>query len=280
MQCIAAAASPSLKPAPKEKPEKRLKRFRGSCSTATRQRIDRARTQRMYLVTKDQDADMESLCCNFVVLGSTGNVYDVAIRRVPRCTCPDHAKGNLCKHILFVLLKVMAVPSDSPLVYQAAWLGSELQEMFEGMRLRYRNVSGTVLANRAVQESYSRLKRGEDFDDESSANDAAFGVARRTGDGDCPICFDSLAGSAKTTFCRSQCGANFHKDCIQHWLQQQRAKPTCPMCRGPWEEAHKKNAPQNEGYTNFGRLQGQPQERDTSTYNSWAFDYGKRRQYW
>jgi hypothetical protein len=283
-----AAASPKLKRAPpRETPEKRLTRFRGSCPMKTQQRIDRARTQRMYLVTKDETADMESLSCNFIVLGSTGNVYKVGIQRVPHCTCPDHAKGNLCKHILFVLLKVMAVPSHSPLVYQSAWIGSELKEMLEGMQRRFQQVSGAVLANRAVQESYSKLKQGDTSSiDNKEPDNAPSGVARRTDEEDCPICFDALGGdTTKTTYCRSRCGANFHQECIQHWLKQQRAKPTCPMCRGPWEDANnsnkKKNVPQSEGYTNLGRLQGQSPDRDTSTYNqAWDFDYRKRRRRW
>lgn len=36
----------------------------------------------------------------FSVLGATGNVYTVEIGRHPHCTCPDHMKGNICKHIL------------------------------------------------------------------------------------------------------------------------------------------------------------------------------------
>ena len=258
--------SPKKSP-PKPSPEKRLQRHRTHCPRATQQRIDRACTQRMYLVTKDAEPDMEALCCNFVVLGSTGNVYNVAIQRIPSCSCPDHARGNLCKHILFVLLKVMAVPSNSDLIYQAAWIGSELREMFEGMRIRFRQVSGAVLANQLVQESYARLKRGEEVID---VDDSAAGVARRpTEDQDCPICFEALGTNlSKTCYCRSRCGANFHTACIQHWLRSQRSEPTCPMCRGPWEDPDKKKTScDDEGYTNLGRLQGQSPDRDTSTYH-------------
>ena len=35
----------------------------------------------------------------FVVMGSTGNIYTVSIGNLVQCSCPDHAKGNLCKHI-------------------------------------------------------------------------------------------------------------------------------------------------------------------------------------
>lgn len=34
--------------------------------------------------------------------GTTGNIYTVKIGLVPSCTCPDHLKGNQCKHIIYV----------------------------------------------------------------------------------------------------------------------------------------------------------------------------------
>ena len=38
--------------------------------------------------------------------GSTGNVYTIVIQHLPTCDCPDYGKGNHCKHLLFVMLKV------------------------------------------------------------------------------------------------------------------------------------------------------------------------------
>jgi len=54
----------------------------------------------------------------FKVLGSTGNVYTVTISHVPSCDCPDALKGNHCKHILFIFLKVLGVPESSGHYYQ------------------------------------------------------------------------------------------------------------------------------------------------------------------
>ena len=275
--------STETKAAKAAKPEKRLKRHRSSCPQAIQQRIDRAKTQRMFLVRKGA-IQKESLSCEFVVLGSTGNIYNVTIQRLANCTCPDHAKGNLCKHILFVLLKVMAINPNSSLIYQAAWIESELEEMFQQMELRHRQVSGAVLANESVRTNFAKLENG-DATDAAAAAAAADGVARKTvcNEDDCPICFDSLAGTDtknKTTYCRGRCGANFHEDCIRHWLQQQRKQtPTCPMCREPWDDGSKKKDMNKEGFTNLGRLQGQSPDRDTSSYSTW-FQSPKRRRYW
>jgi hypothetical protein len=54
-------------------------------------------------------------------------VYDVTISRHPHCSCPDHAKGNLCKHILFVMLRVLKLSTTNPLVWQKALLTKEVR---------------------------------------------------------------------------------------------------------------------------------------------------------
>ena len=61
----------------------------------------------------------------FVVLGATGNVYDVTINKFPSCSCPDAAKGNLCKHRFFVMLRVLKLEQDDPIVWQTAMLQEE-----------------------------------------------------------------------------------------------------------------------------------------------------------
>ena len=97
------------------------------------ERINRALTQRLYLVNQeevDSTEDNVGLARNYAVLGSTNNVYDIHIGKVPTCSCPDFAKGHLCKHILFVMLKVLRVPGGSPLIYQKALLQTELQSIF------------------------------------------------------------------------------------------------------------------------------------------------------
>ena len=34
--------------------------------------------------------------------GTTGNIYTITVGLVPSCTCPDHQKGNQCKHVVYV----------------------------------------------------------------------------------------------------------------------------------------------------------------------------------
>jgi hypothetical protein len=69
-------------------------------------------------------------------------VYTVKISRYLHCDCPDHAKGNLCKHILFVMLRVLKLSHDNPLVWQRALLTKEVRH---GVSLWGLNVSPMLL---------------------------------------------------------------------------------------------------------------------------------------
>lgn len=62
----------------------------------------------------------------FVVLRATGNVYEVEIGKHPKCSCPDAAKGNICKHRFFVMLCVLKLDQNDPSVWQQALLSSEV----------------------------------------------------------------------------------------------------------------------------------------------------------
>lgn len=52
----------------------------------------------------------------FHVLGATCNVYTVTLMATPTCTCPDRKKP--CKHILFVLIRVLGIPLDDKCLRQ------------------------------------------------------------------------------------------------------------------------------------------------------------------
>ena len=292
----AASAAASKKRAKKPAKEKRLKRFRSKPTIAISQRIQRALTQRLYLIkTSEPSIAYGGPSIAFTVLGSTGNVYEVALSKVPACNCPDHRKGNLCKHLLFVMLKVVGLSSSSPLVYQSAYLTEELEEIVKLVQTRMSNlgvgggsVNSAVVANASVQEQFVNMQTKKSGDgDDGDKDTKSTGVQRKEIEGsECPICFDSLGGRNMSllTYCQATCGTNFHKECIRMWTSQHSSNPTCPACRQQWtdtktggKESPKKKAA-NEGYVNLGRLQGQSPVRDTSTYND-RWDGYKRRRY-
>ena len=85
------------------------------------------------------------------VLGSTGNVYDVDICHLPTCSCPDFQKGNLCKHIIFILCRVLSVSSTSNLIYQNALLSCEIESIF--LQADKKGLARAYQANQAVVDA-------------------------------------------------------------------------------------------------------------------------------
>ena len=67
---------------------------------------------------------LASLSCPTTNFASA--VYQVTVGKHPDCTCPDFQRGNLCKHYLFVMLRVLRLDDRDPLVWQKALLKSEV----------------------------------------------------------------------------------------------------------------------------------------------------------
>lgn len=97
---------PARKKKDEEPDEKRLKRFRQKPPQSYLERLGRVKAQRMFLIdrtrTTSEDGTHEEEV--FDLAGSTGNIYQITISKIPRCTCPDAGKGNQCKHIIYVCL--------------------------------------------------------------------------------------------------------------------------------------------------------------------------------
>ncbi|KAJ1409958.1 hypothetical protein B484DRAFT_455981 [Ochromonadaceae sp. CCMP2298] len=227
---VAAAGAKRARAAPKEK---RVRRFRSNPTSSIVDRIVRAGSQRLYLVKEGArtEGTEELLSRQYAVLGSTGNVYDVTIGRVPHCTCPDHDRGNLCKHILFCMLKVLRVPRRSPMVYQSALLQSELADIFslgEG-------AEKSAVADAAVVQAYDRRVGGATTTNTTAATTAA---ATMDSDGpgpadDCPICFEPVKSQGEELCRCATCRKYVHKDCIEQW-HSVAPTPCCCFCRAPW----------------------------------------------
>ncbi|KAJ3311123.1 hypothetical protein HDU76_003203, partial [Blyttiomyces sp. JEL0837] len=257
--------------------EKREARFKAKASQAVQDRISRALQQRMFLLSRKTVSNHHH---EFAVLGSTGNVYTVHVRKISSCDCPDFGKGNLCKHILFVYLKVLRVDSDSYMIYQTALLTSELEEIFNGAM----KVDPTVLAGKKVIASYKRHVSGTGEDEEGGEDDDG-GVKQRALEGSCPICFEDFEESDKTkvVWCTTSCGNNIHTTCFQNWkaaTEKKGEKATCVYCRAVWitpgavdksgKGKGKRALEGEEGYLNLGDVARLPSERDTSSYSEWA----------
>ena len=97
-------------------------------------RVDRAFAQRIYLidckrpssaVLSDDESDLFSNISThkkyvFEIMGNSGTAYEItipsnmeAVKEKVHCSCPDHdGGGNLCKHLLFVLIRVLGLTRE------------------------------------------------------------------------------------------------------------------------------------------------------------------------
>jgi len=239
-------------------PEKRGAKFKRACPKAILERVDRVVSQRFFMI--DRKRNGEELREEFSVLGSTGNVYTVVIDRRPSCSCPDFGKGNHCKHILFIFMKVLQVPYEATHWYQKALLSTELAEIFAQAPLAPNSV-----AHPHIREAYARATGKVS----TSAGDASDKRRMPGEEDDCPICYENMHKDdvKKLTFCAS-CGNGLHLECFQQWARG-KAKPTCVFCRSEWVvpgAAGAKAGRSSEGYLNLASVAGLSPQRDTSSY--------------
>ncbi|KAL9592237.1 MAG: hypothetical protein Q9179_006917 [Wetmoreana sp. 5 TL-2023] len=228
--------------------EKRLRGFRSRAPQSYQLKLERALSQRMFVVGRTRGGTEEVPEELVEMAGTTGNIYSITIGLEPKCTCPDNKKGNQCKHIVYVLHNVLKAPEH--LQYQLAFLSSELRDILSQAPLP------TVSAKDASSEEPSNRKPIE---------------------GDCPICYTEFdAENEDIVWCKAACGNNIHKQCFEQWARSQtrKADVRCVYCRTSWQQDEvsmeniKKGGEVNEeGYVNVGGQLGLSPIRDTSTYH-------------
>ncbi|KAL9089909.1 MAG: hypothetical protein Q9159_002266 [Coniocarpon cinnabarinum] len=234
----------------KDDGEKRLARFRPRPTEAYKVLLERASTQRMFVINRTPSTDANGTPTEKIdIAGSTGNLYTVTIGHKPTCNCPHAEKGNECKHVVYVLTRTLKAPEN--LCYQRAFLSSELQ---------------TIFAN---APPIPTAKGADDKNDDG---------LRKSWEGEeCPICCVEFSNTEKILYCKAACGNNVHEHCFQQWAAQKRATGggvTCPFCRSTWQEDEKKvgdvdlgNGVQKDGYVNLAGQLGLSGLRDTSSYH-------------
>ncbi|KAI9642907.1 hypothetical protein NHQ30_008641 [Ciborinia camelliae] len=126
-------------------------------------------------------------------------MHQVIMVKEPICNCRDWGRGHLCKHIVFVLGKVLEL--EAPLRHQVAFLSTEVDNMLDIV----------------VIDDYCQRKRVDM----------------------CYICLDELDANDNTlTWCKSQCGVSFHRHCMLHWAAENwkvKRDATCRHCRALWD---------------------------------------------
>lgn len=131
----------------------------------------------------------------FKVVGTT-DTYTVDVCKTPSCSCPDAVHNqNVCKHMILTLHRVFKLNVQSELLARRHWTLDELESVLKGH----------------------------------------CAVHRKALEGECSICYEEMTGTEELTWCKQQCGNNFHTNCFNMWITACRDDTvTCPYCRSVW----------------------------------------------
>ena len=233
--CAAGAAPGRGATAPAAHTEERLRAWRPARPSGFPVRLARALSQRLYIVDTEEFSAAGGPSRTFKVLGSTGNIYTVVVGGEVRCNCPDGAR-TVCKHRIFILVRVLQAGNSSPLVYQDALVSSERAQLFGAGPA----VSSAV-APEAVRAAYSSATGKTPPSPATASGGGSSGepVHRGQASDDCPICFEELpgcGGDRAFEVCTS-CKNGVHAECAAKWAAAMRGcgqQANCPHCRATW----------------------------------------------
>ncbi|KAJ6330173.1 hypothetical protein OIU76_008906 [Salix suchowensis] len=177
------------------------------------ERISRAIRQPLHLLHRSE--------ASFYILGSTGNVYTVTLNATPTCSCPD--RTTPCKHILFVLIRVLGVSLDDPCLRRRNLRICQLNRLL-GTRTLPEALAGACARERFHQLFFQRR----------------YGVLRprvEAEDGTtCPICLEEMEKAEKVVACGS-CRNTVHEECLMRWKRSKgRRAASCVICRARWRD--------------------------------------------
>lgn len=177
----------------------------------------RGKTQKLFLVEcRDIENNTQKV---YDIMGTTGNVYTVIIKKEPTCTCPDFmTRHQRCKHIYFALIKIMKVKEEDEDTKEFSV--DELKTMFSNIP----KITNNLEITSDLKNKYTDLKNKE--------KTTSIEVKRKSLDDLCPICLDDLSNGDDIDYCKYTCGKNIHKACFEMWSKQQNNK--CVFCKQSW----------------------------------------------
>jgi len=224
-----------LESSPKRKPIGPLtKRSKSRDDTAIRELLRNALNERMYLVSqkRDETAELERRYTVMEVNSQDARtaLLEVVIGYVPSCTCPHRSGGiGQCKHILFVLHKVLKVPLESKFLTQTCFLSRELQQIFEDAP-EDRSLQNLWEEDLPIERQRRFLTAAADFAPGLNDWQTQFPSVKKEPQSECSMCREHFGPDEVTASCTAKCGGAMHPSCMQLWTKNLGASTSCPVC--------------------------------------------------
>lgn len=174
---------------------------------------------------------------SFFVLGATANVYTVTLSSTPSCTCPDRLAP--CKHILFVLLRVLGVSMDDPCIRRQTLRPCQLDRLLSTPSLPG-SMAGLSLRQMFHRHFY-----------QSKSGPTVRPVIHIEEGTVCPICLEEMGTGVSSDQRVVSCGTcrnPIHEECLLKWKRSRGRRPgICAICRARW-----RGRADQEKYVNLG----------------------------
>lgn len=217
-----------------------------AATTAAEEESTRRVANRIIRALQHQLRLLHRAGAEFFVLGATGNVYTVTLSTAPACTCPDPAVP--CKHILFVLLRVLGLSLDEACVWRQSLRPCQVA------RLVGTPTFPDVLAGARARERFHQLWAGRPASNNKATDARQENSSGRPLDGvACPVCLEEMspvAPQGAILTCRT-CRNAVHAECFARWKRSRaRRAATCVVCRSRWRQPNWRQTEQ-EQYLNL-----------------------------
>ncbi|KAK9699841.1 hypothetical protein RND81_08G198500 [Saponaria officinalis] len=165
---------------------------------------------------------------NFYVLGATGNVYVVNVSTTLTCTCPDRAIP--CKHILFVLIKVLGVSLDDSCLRRRTLRPCQLSRLLN-IPSSPESLAAPMLRERFHQVFFLQRELG------GTGHAPCTTIEEGS---TCPICLEEMGKAGERVVACSTCRNPLHEECLMIWKRTQRRRcVSCVICRSRWRSRHR-----------------------------------------
>uniref|UniRef100_A0A0E0LCI6 SWIM-type domain-containing protein n=1 Tax=Oryza punctata TaxID=4537 RepID=A0A0E0LCI6_ORYPU len=221
-------------------------------AAASEEHVTRRVASRIIRALQHQLQLLHRAGAEFFVLGATGNVYTVTLATTPACTCPDPSVP--CKHILFVLLRVLGLSLDEACVWRQSLRPCQVARLVATPTCG----EGTVMAGPRARERFHQLwsARAAAAKAEQSRrrrDDQAAGASGRLDGAACPVCLEDMSPAAAAMPLLLTCGTcrnSVHGECFARWKRSRgRRAATCVVCRARWRQPSRER--EKEQYMNL-----------------------------
>jgi len=125
-----------------------------------------------------------------------------------------------------ISLSVMATPSEAPLGGDTSSFKFD-KSSGNPSKKTLRSRIGSA-ASASMQQGDDTLSNSPNTVEDNDKKDKDVEMEKATADAVCPICLCAASESPEETFSRLSCGHEFHRACLNVWLEKH---VTCPICR-------------------------------------------------